>query len=170
MKKHNKIRTRNITFIACLFITLTNVSNVFASGDTPDRDTSSTDKDKIEKLLKVMPSASVIMLQMGERYKNLYWAAKQSKWEFAEYQLEEMEQLIETLMITRPNRAKTAMEFKNIVFPSVLNAAKTKDFDTFYAGFDKLRHACISCHAKNDHDFITLPIPRSANSPVLGME
>ncbi|NOX76502.1 MAG: hypothetical protein GXP17_07815, partial [Gammaproteobacteria bacterium] len=124
----------------------------------------------LDNLVKVMPGASVIMLQMGERYKNLYWAAKQGKWEFAEYQTEEMEDLLKTLKITRPARAKTADEFLKNVFPMITEAAASRDWSRFEHDFDTLRHQCMACHAKNDHAFITLPIPKSANSPVLGMK
>jgi hypothetical protein len=124
----------------------------------------------LEQLAKVMPGASVIMLQMGERYKNLYWAAKQGKWEFAEYQTEEMEDLLQTLKITRPARAKTADEFLHAVFPMISKAAASRDWQRFEHAFESMRHQCMACHEKNDHAFVTLPIPKSANSPVLGME
>ena len=95
-----------------------------------------TETDKIAKLLSVMPGASVIMLQMGERYKNLYWAAKQGKWAFAEYQVEEMENLIEVLKITRPARARTASEFQKLVFPALPGAIGQQDWTTFAPAFE----------------------------------
>lgn len=38
---------------------------------------------KMDNVIKVIPSTVNIMFQVGERYKNLYWAAKQNNWEFA---------------------------------------------------------------------------------------
>jgi len=120
-------------------------------------------------MTKVIPSVSNIMIQMGERYKNLYWAAKMGKWEFANYQVEEMQELIKTLQITRPKRADTASEFLQAVIPAMPKAIESKQWTEFETGFELLRQQCMTCHAKNDHAFITLPIPKSANSPVLNM-
>ena len=128
-------------------------------------------EEKIQKLVKVMPGASNLMLQMGDRYRNLYWAARQKKWEFAAYQAEEMEDLIETLQITRPKRAATAREFQKRVYPQIIKAAESGKWQVFESAFSDLRRACMDCHAKNDHAFITLPLkPKSAPSPVLNMQ
>jgi len=126
--------------------------------------------EKVSALIDVRPGISVLMLQMGERYKNLYWAAKQGKWDFANYQAEEMLELINILIISVPTRAATAREFISEVFPMLPNAIAKRNFKQFEVAFEKTRTQCMACHAKNDHAFITLPIPKSANSPVLNMK
>lgn len=124
--------------------------------------------DKINNLVQVMPGASVIMQQMGERYRNLYWAAKQKRWKFAEYQIEEMQDLIETLIITRPKRAKTATKFMKTAFKLYPAALKKQDWLHFRNSFENMRKQCMVCHVDNDHAFIVLPKhPRMGNSPVL---
>lgn len=123
---------------------------------------------KIENLIKVMPGASNLMLQMGERYRNLYWAGKQGKWEFAAYQIEEMQDLIETLIITRPKRGATAKEFLASAFTEFPKAIETRDSQRFTAAFEHMRAQCMVCHSKNEHSFIVLsPQPQKGNSPVL---
>lgn len=108
------------------------------------------------------------MLQMGDRYRNLYWAAKQKKWEFAEYQIEEMQDLIETLMITRPKRKKTANKFLQTAFKLYPVALKKRDWLYFKNSFENMRKQCMICHVENDHAFIVLPKhPRKGNSLVL---
>ncbi len=124
--------------------------------------------NKLNNLIQVMPGASVIMQQMGERYRNLYWAAKQGKWEFAEYQIEEMQDLIETLTITRPKRAKTATKFMQTAFTLFPAALKEKNWQRFSTAFENMQKQCMICHVANDHAFIVLPEqPRMGNSPVL---
>lgn len=49
-------------------------------------------------------------------------------------------------------------------------AAKTRDWKKFELAFEKMRHECMACHAKNDVGFVQLPVPRRATSPVLNME
>ncbi len=139
-------------------------------GAKNDWRTSGSDKKKLEQLVRTVPSTSRIMLQMGERYKNLYWAAKLGKWEFAEYQLEEMEDLVELLQITRPERKATAEVFLEEGLEPMEKALKRHQWESFYKGFSHMSEQCMKCHADNDHAFITLPKdPKTASSPVLNL-
>lgn len=126
-----------------------------------------SEKQKLNNVVKVIPGASNIMLQMGERYKNLYWAGMQEKWQFAEYQVEEMQSLIKTLMITRPKRAATAEKFLKEAFVEFPVAMQNKSWSAFTQAFEHMRQACMVCHVKNDHAFIILSKkPNKASSPV----
>lgn len=142
------------------------------AGDAlPDWRNTASDEEKMAKIIKALPGASTLMLQMGSRYQNLYWAAKQGKWEFAEYQLEEMEDLVKTLQITRPARAATAQTFLDTMYPRILEATAAKDWNTFQRAFTELHNACMQCHTDNDHSFVVIPYePKWAPSPVLNLE
>jgi len=152
-----------------MFISLLISLNVMADDDNhQDWRKSGSDEKKLNNLVKVIPSTSDIMFQIGERYKNLYWAAKQSKWEFAEYQLEEIESEIKTLKITRPKRAKTAEEFLESSVEDVEKAIKKQDWNRFQTQFENMRKQCVQCHIKNDHAFIVpVKIPAKGSSPAL---
>lgn len=151
--------------IPLLSISLLFCINSVAAADW--RDTANTN-DKINNLIQVMPGASVIMQQMGERYRNLYWAAKQGKWKFAEYQIEEMQDLVETLTITRPKRAKTANKFMQSAFKLFPAAIEEQSGNKFNHAFANMKKQCMICHVDNNHAFIVLPDhPRKGNSPVL---
>jgi hypothetical protein len=128
------------------------------------------ENEKLKNLISVMPGAANLMLEMGERYKNLYWAARQKKWEFASYQAEEMKDLLETLMITRPKRAGTARVFVERAYPVLESALESRDWARFAKAFEQMRQECMSCHVKNDHGFIELAVPKRASSPVLNKE
>lgn len=144
---------------------------LFAStAQAEDWRTRAPTEQKVENLVKAMPGAATLMIEMGFRYQNLYWAAKQGKWEFAAYQVEEMEDLLKTLTITRPKRAKTAEAFLKTGFKEIEPALKARDAGRFEAGFEKMRQACMSCHAQNEHAFVQLPLPKRAYSPVLNMD
>ncbi len=107
---------------------------------------------------------------MGERYKNLYCAAKLNRWEFAEYQLEEMEALAKQVRLTQPARAATAQAFLEQSIPPMEQAVATRDWSRFEEGFTALRAGCMHCHVQNDHPFIVLPVaPATASSPVLNL-
>lgn len=130
-----------------------------------------SDSEKLGNVVKVIPGASNIMLQMGERYKNLYWAGKQGKWLFAEYQVEEMQELMKTLIITRPGRATTARDFLQSGFTKLDPAITTQNEAGFLRAFEHMRQQCMVCHQRNDHAFVTLPpVPGRGQSPVLDQD
>ena len=127
-----------------------------------------SDKEKLNNVVKVIPSTADIMFQMGERYRNLYWAGKQGKWEFAQYQTEEMQSLIKELILTRPNRAATAQAFLLDAFKGFENAIEQKDWPKFQNAFALMREQCMICHRQNEHAFIVLnKTPPKGNSPAL---
>lgn len=130
-----------------------------------------SDAEKLKNLVDAVPGTSHWMIEMGERYKNLYWAGKQGKWEFAEYQLEEIEKLVQMVQLARPKRAATAQEFLDEGIPQMMKGLKAHQWKPFKESFHKLSEACMRCHAQNDHAFIILPAdPKSASSPVLNLE
>jgi len=129
-----------------------------------------TDAEKLENVVRAVPSASRIMIEMGERYRNLYWAGKLGYWEFAEYQVEEMESLVKLLQLTRPGRAATAADFLEEGFEEFDEAFEKKAWEPFFQAFDHMREQCMICHGRNDHGFIILPVhPVTASSPVLNL-
>lgn len=127
-----------------------------------------SNEEKINNVVKVIPSTADIMFQMGERYRNLYWAGKQGKWEFAQYQTEEMQSLIKELIITRPNRTATAQAFLRNAFKEFETAIAQKDWPKFQNAFAHMHQQCMICHRQNEHAFIVLnKKPPKGNSPAL---
>ena len=127
-------------------------------------------EDKVEQLIKTMPSTANIMIEVGERYQDLYWAARLGKWAFAEYQLEEIESLVELLQITRPSRAATAEIFLEEGLEGFEAAFEEQDWDAFQRAFKGLNEQCMTCHVANDHGFIIVPLePVTANSLILNL-
>ncbi|MCG7940769.1 MAG: hypothetical protein N0C88_18225 [Candidatus Thiodiazotropha lotti] len=126
--------------------------------------------EQLANLVKLVPGTSHWMFEIGERYKNLYWAAKQGRWEFAQYQVEEIEKLIKVVQLARPKRAETAQEFIETGIPAISDGVASRNWKFFKPAFVKLNQACMTCHGKNDHAFISLPVePASASSPVLNL-
>lgn len=155
------------SFFAVLSMTLFFTSSTYAGNYTDWRKTG-TDNDKQQNMIKALPGTSVHMLQVGERFRNLYWAGKLGKWEFAEYQIEEIQELLKRVGITRPKRKATADIFLENAFRLFPAALENKNTATFYKAFEHMRNECVKCHAANEHSFITLPAkPKRSNSLVL---
>jgi cytochrome c1 len=141
---------------------------VFAAAAGASEDASL--EDRVERLSRITPSTSDIMFQVGHRYQDLYWAAKLGKWSFAEYQLEELEALLETLQVAVPKRAATTQVFLDQGLEGFETAFKNQDWQAFQGAFKTLREQCMACHVANDHDFIVLPIePVTAHSVILNL-
>jgi hypothetical protein len=123
---------------------------------------------KLDALVRLVPGTAHWMVEMGERYRNLYWAARQSKWAFAAYQAEEIEKLARQVQLARPARADSAQRFIDSTFPTLNRAIGDERWDSFEPAFRRMVKACMICHAKNDHAFIVLPLePNAPTSPVL---
>ena len=123
---------------------------LLSTAQAADWRTTASDKQKLKNVVKVLPGASTIMLQMGERYRSLYWAGVQEKWQFAEYQIEEMQGLIKTLMITRPKRAATAKQFLDKAFGDFPLAIREKHWGSFSLAFERMRQHCMKCHTNKE--------------------
>jgi hypothetical protein len=131
---------------------------------------SGTTADKMEQVLKTLPSTSHVMIEVGERYQDLYWAGKLGQWEFAAYQVEEIVKLIEMLQISSPKRAATAQVFLDHATTEFDVALQKKEWETFLHAFGAMRAQCIVCHNNNDHGFIVPPEhPVTAPSVILNL-
>lgn len=144
------------------------VSAVSAGDDWREK---ATAEEQLANVVKLVPGAAHWMIEMGERYKNLYWAARQEKWEFAAYQAEEIEKLVETMMLARPGRAASARRFLEDVFPALHEVIATRQWNSFEPAFRQLNAACMACHVREDHAFVQIPPePATASSPVLNLK
>lgn len=128
-------------------------------------------EEQLANLVGLVPGAAHWMIEMGERYKNLYWAARQQKWEFAAYQAEEIEKLVETLILARPGRAESAGIFLGNTFPALHEAVASQQWEQFETAFRRLNAECMACHTREDHGFVQIPPePATASSPVLNLK
>jgi hypothetical protein len=146
------------------------LSGVVVADQDGDWRKSSDTAAKVEQVIKTLPSTAHVMIEVGERYQNLYWAGKLSQWEFAEYQMEEIAKLVELLQISSPKRAATSQVFLDHAMVEFEDAFKKRDWDTFLHAFRTMRAQCIVCHNDNDHGFIIPPEhPVTANSVILNL-
>jgi len=154
--------------ILLFIVSLLMANHVIAETGNDDWRKTGSNEEKLNNVVEVIPSAADIMFQMGERYRNLYWAGKQGKWEFAQYQAEEMQSLVKKLIITRPKRAATARVFLLDAFNGYKEAIEQKDWQKFQTAFEHMRERCMTCHTHNAHAFVLLnKQPAKGNSPVL---
>jgi hypothetical protein len=86
------------------------------------------------------------MVETGYRYNELYWAAVDGNWEYAQYQTEKIRTAIENGLERRPLRAASAETFLTIVLPAVEDAIAQRDLARLQERMVTLRSTCNSCH------------------------
>ncbi|MES0868346.1 hypothetical protein [Pseudovibrio sp. SCP19] len=127
-----------------------------------------TSEEQLKALVKVTPGTHHWMPEIAYRLQSMYWAGKQQKWEFAEYQIDSMEKMIGRVANARPKRGPSIDTFKANVFGELYKAVKTKDFEVFAEAVAITSTECTACHAKEGFDYIAIPaVPPKPNNIVL---
>lgn len=116
-----------------------------------------SDAEKLEQLIRAMPNTAALMLQVGDRYNNLYWAARQGQWEYANYQMTEMQGVVRRNAVTRPGRADDLQKFLDEGFEGMEEAIEAQDDERFFGSFEQMRVQCMVCHANTGYGFIVIP-------------
>lgn len=125
-----------------------------------------TAQEKIDALERNIGGFGTAMREVDHRYQELYWAGKDENWEYADYQLEDLEEAIENGIERRPKRAQSAKHFLDVTIPDMEDAIRSKDSTTFFVEFERLRTGCNNCHQMEDVPFIQVGIPKGRLSSI----
>jgi len=115
-------------------------------------------KTKLENAYK--PGFGDFMGKVQTRHSKLWFAGVNENWELAEFEMHELEEVIEDIRTVYPNREKT--QSLPIIEPSletVNNAIKQRDAEVFKKGYLTLTNACNSCHQATKVEFIKIKTP-----------
>jgi hypothetical protein len=148
---------------ATLLTGLVLATSVIAQASDPEPATAGG----LEWLKKVQPETGHVMIEVSDRYKNLYFAAKQGNWGFAAYQTEEIEEAMERLALLKPELKERLEDFVETGLEPVEEAVETKDWARFADAFEHMRGRCVACHVDNGQPYIQVKRPIQATSPVL---
>jgi hypothetical protein len=116
------------------------------------------------------PGLVEFMLTVQSHHAKLWLAGNASNWELAEYQADELKELIEDIA-TRVPVYKDVPVGKMIEAASlpplgdVEKAIKARDGKAFAGAFDKLTAACNACHGAANRGFIVIQRPAASPFP-----
>ena len=116
--------------------------------------------EKFEAVAAQLRGFDMAMVETGYRYNELYWAAQDSNWGYADYQAGKIRTAIENGLKRRPLRAKSAETFLTIVLPDVQNAIKQRDATLLRQRLGSLRSTCNSCHEAEKVEFVQVGDPQ----------
>lgn len=98
---------------------------------------------RIERHLRGLDQA---MAEIGYRYGELHYAAREKNWDYAKYQTEKIDLTIRLALERRPKRAQSTQPFLNEDLPAVLQAIQSQDAPQMERAMERLHNSCVACH------------------------
>ena len=128
---------------------------------------SGSHEERFDHLARQMRGFDLAMMEIGYRYTELHWAGQDRNWDYAKYQCEKIQHVIELAMERRTNRAPSALWFLTNAIPPMKAAIEAKDSALFDKQLSVFTAACNTCHAMEKMPFITVQTPERRLSPVM---
>jgi hypothetical protein len=125
-----------------------------------------TSDEKISQVATHLRGFDIAMAEVGYRYKELYFAGETENWDYASYQIDKIQRVIELAAERRPARKESADLFVNNTIPQVKEAIAQKDKAIFIERMQSLTTGCNSCHQLEGYEFIVVEEATSKSSPV----
>ncbi len=129
--------------------------------------------DRSLALWNIQPGLGTVMIEYGNRFSRLNFAAKAGNWDMAKYQLDEMVEIQEVGETTRPNRAAGLKAFEDAYLKALDAAITAQDANAFDTAFAAAITGCNACHAASSgtnwksYQFVTVQVPTADNNDYL---
>ena len=127
---------------------------------------SGSDEERFDRVARQMRGFDLAMMEVGYRYTELHWAGQDRNWDYAKYQCEKIQHVIELAMERRTNRAPSAQWFLTNAIPPMKAAIESRDAAKVDSQWKIFTAACNTCHAMEKMPFITVQTPERRLSPV----
>ena len=113
----------------------------------------------IDDLAVIQPGLARIMPEIGQRYWKLYYAAKAGNWTLADFQLGEIQELMELGIITRPKYQEHIETFLRDDLGTIQAGIKAQDWQMVEQAFHQGVRNANDYHKLNDKEFIVWKLP-----------
>ena len=139
--------------LASVLFTVT--GGIAAAADTVAASTTGADTQKqIDEIKAVLPKFAIPMREVGDRFQNLYFAAKGGNWALAAYMSKYMNNAMKPARVTKPDEYKMWQSFYEGAFTPVNIAIQAKDMKGFEKAYTNVIVSCNGCHAGMGYNFI----------------
>jgi hypothetical protein len=128
-------------------------SMVLAATGSFAQDATSTQK-QIDQLKAALPKFAIPMREVGDRFQNMYFAAKGGNWALAAYMSKYMNGALNPAILTKPDEYKTWKSFYETTFAPVNKAIQAKDWKAFESAYNASIPNCNGCHQGMGYGFI----------------
>ncbi len=109
---------------------------------------------QLDALKASVPKFAIPMREVGDRFQNMYFAAKDGNWALAAYMSKYMNGAMAPAKLTKPEEYGVWKSFYEGRFAPVEKAIQAKDLAGFESAYTKVIDDCNSCHKKMDYGFI----------------
>ena len=116
----------------------------------------------IDDIAAMLPGPARLMPEVGNRWWKAYYAAKEGNWPLAEFEVKEIEELIDTCMITRPKYTEWMEPFIKDDLGAVKAAIKKADWSQFDEAYHQATHNANDYHVAADKPLLQWKLPEYA--------
>ena len=109
---------------------------------------------QIDAIKATVPKFAIPMREVGDRFQNMYFAAKDGNWALAAYMSKYMNGAMTPAKLTKPEEYKIWQSFYEGKFAAVNKAIQAKDMAGFETAYTKVIDDCNGCHKKMEYGFI----------------
>src|SRR3954471_16113105 len=129
---------------------------LFTTGGVLAQDAPKDVQKQIDEVKSVLPKFAIPMREVGDRFQNMYFAAKGGNWALAAYMSKYMNGAMGPARITKPNEYPAWKGFYDTTFAPVTKAIEAKDFKAFEVAYKDVIPACNGCHAGMGYGFVKI--------------
>ena len=108
----------------------------------------------VKDVVGVLPKFAIPMREVGDRFQNMYFAAKGGNWALAYYMSKYMNAAMNPAKITKPDEYPMWSGFYESAMDPVNKAIVAKDFATFERKYVETIASCNTCHSAMGYSFI----------------
>src|SRR5574341_1756153 len=108
----------------------------------------------LKDVINVLPKFAIPMREVGDRFQNMYFAAKSGNWGLAFYMSKYMNGAMNPAQVTKPQEYPLWKGFYTETFEPVNKAIFAKDFAAFEKAYTGMIGKCNECHAAMGYGFI----------------
>jgi hypothetical protein len=109
---------------------------------------------QIDELKSALPKFAIPMREVGDRFQNIYFAAKGGNWALAAYMSKYMNGSMNPASVTKPAEYKVWKTFYDDTFAPVNKSIQAKDFKAFDSAYTAVIKDCNTCHEGMGYGFI----------------
>jgi hypothetical protein len=109
---------------------------------------------ELNDVIGALPKFAIPMREVGDRFQNMYFAAKGGNWGLAFYMSKYMNGAMNPAKVTKPNEYPLWQSFYEEKFAPVNKAIMAKDLGAFEKEYATAMNECNACHAAMGYGFI----------------
>lgn len=118
---------------------------------------------QIDAIKDAIPKFAVPMREVGDRFQNMYFAAKGGNWGLAAYMSKYMNGAMNPAKLTKPAEYPAWSSFYNDTFAPVNKAIMAQDVVAFEKEYMAVIKHCNDCHAGMGYGFIKVVKQKTAS-------